>query len=48
MERLKAAGFILLNAEPKPGADNKLVCFVHPKGTAGVLVEICQEIKSAE
>jgi methylmalonyl-CoA/ethylmalonyl-CoA epimerase len=45
MARLAAAGFTLLNTEPKPGADNKLVCFVHPKGTAGVLVEICQELR---
>jgi methylmalonyl-CoA/ethylmalonyl-CoA epimerase len=45
MERLNAAGFRLLNAEPKRGADNKLVCFVHPKSTNGVLVELTQEIK---
>lgn len=45
MERLKQEGFVLLNEEPKKGADNKLVCFVHPKGTNGVLVELCQEIK---
>jgi methylmalonyl-CoA/ethylmalonyl-CoA epimerase len=44
MARLKAEGFVLLNEEPKRGADNKLVCFVHPKGTNGVLVELCQEI----
>ncbi len=42
MARLRAAGFTLLNEEPKPGADNKLVCFVHPKSAAGVLVELCQ------
>ena len=42
MERLKNEGFILLNNEPKRGADNKLVCFVHPKSAAGVLVELCQ------
>lgn len=41
MERLKAAGFVLLNEEPKNGADNKLVCFLHPKETNGVLIEIC-------
>lgn len=35
MERLKGEGFILLNETPKPGADNKLVCFLHPKGTNG-------------
>jgi methylmalonyl-CoA/ethylmalonyl-CoA epimerase len=45
MERLKAEGFVLLNELPKPGADHKLVCFLHPKGTNGVLVELCQEIK---
>lgn len=45
MERLKGAGFTLLNEQPKKGADNKLVCFLHPKGTNGVLVELCQEIK---
>lgn len=45
MARLKAEGFMLLNETPKRGADNKLVCFVHPKGTNGVLVEICQEIE---
>ena len=44
MARLRAAGFTLLNEEPKPGADNKLVCFVHPKSAAGVLVELCQSI----
>lgn len=45
MARLQAAGFELLSAEPKPGADNKLVCFLHPKGTNGVLVELCEEVK---
>ena len=45
MERLRTAGFELLNPEPKPGADNKLVCFLHPKGTTGVLVELCMEVK---
>jgi len=43
MRRLAAAGFTLLNAEPKPGADNKLVCFLHPKDTNGVLIELCME-----
>jgi methylmalonyl-CoA/ethylmalonyl-CoA epimerase len=43
MARLKAEGFVLLNEKPKLGADNKLVCFLHPKGTNGVLVELCQE-----
>jgi len=45
MLRLKEEGFTLLNEIPKPGADNKLVCFLHPKGTNGVLIELCQEIK---
>ncbi|MBK6640695.1 MAG: methylmalonyl-CoA epimerase [Bacteroidetes bacterium] len=45
MKRLEAEGFVLLNKEPKPGADNKLVCFLHPKGTNGVLIELCQEVR---
>ena len=45
MERLRAEGFTLLNEQPKRGADNKLVCFVHPKTANGVLVELCQEIR---
>ncbi len=45
MKRLEAEGFVLINKEPKPGADNKLVCFLHPKGTNGVLIELCQEKK---
>jgi methylmalonyl-CoA/ethylmalonyl-CoA epimerase len=45
MERLKTEGFVLLNDKPKLGADNKLVCFLHPKNTNGVLIELCQEIK---
>ncbi len=45
MQRLRNEGFTLLNEEPKRGADNKLVCFVHPKGANGVLVELCQEIR---
>ncbi len=44
MKRLKSEGFILLNEVPKKGADNKLVCFLHPKGTNSVLVELCQGI----
>ena len=44
MARLKQEGFVLLNEQPKPGADNKLVCFVHPKSTNGVLIELCQEV----
>ena len=43
--RLKAEGFIVLNEVPKKGADNKLVAFLHPKSTNGVLIELCQEIK---
>lgn len=43
MKRLEGEGFILLNKEPKAGADNKLICFLHPKSTNGVLVELCQE-----
>ncbi|PKV76378.1 methylmalonyl-CoA epimerase [Pontibacter ramchanderi] len=45
MERLKSEGFTLLNETPKKGADNKLVCFVHPKSANGVLVELTQEMK---
>ena len=45
MARLKAQGFVLLSDEPKPGADNKLVCFVHPKSAGGVLVELVQEME---
>ena len=44
MKRLQNEGFVLLNETPKKGADNKLVCFLHPKGTNGVLMELCQEI----
>ncbi len=43
--RLKNEGFIVLNEIPKKGADNKLVSFLHPKSTNGVLIELCQEIK---
>jgi methylmalonyl-CoA/ethylmalonyl-CoA epimerase len=46
MARLKGAGYTLLSEHPKPGADNKLICFLHPKDTAGVLVELCQEKES--
>ena len=45
MDRLKNEGFILLNEQPKNGADNKLVCFLHPKSTNSVLIELCQEKK---
>ncbi len=44
MKRLQSQGFTLLNEQPKHGADNKLVCFVHPKDTNGVLIELCQEL----
>lgn len=43
MKRLKESGFVLLNEKPKPGADNKLVCFLHPRHTTGVLIELCME-----
>jgi methylmalonyl-CoA/ethylmalonyl-CoA epimerase len=43
MKRLSNEGFILLNEKPKNGADNKLVCFLHPKNTNGVLIELCME-----
>ena len=45
IDRLRAAGFQFINEIPKMGADNKLMCFLHPKSTNGVLVEICQDIK---
>lgn len=44
MKRLKAEGYVVLGDEPKKGADNKLVVFLHPKSTGGVLIELCQEI----
>lgn len=46
MQRLQAEGFTLLNTTPKNGADNKRVCFLHPKDTNSVLIELCQEIRS--
>ncbi len=45
MQRLKNEGFTLINEQPKKGADNKMVCFLHPKDTNGVLIELCQEIR---
>ena len=45
MQRLRNEGYILLNDTPKKGADNKLVCFLHPKSTNGILIELCQEIR---
>ena len=44
MDRLSKEGFVVINDEPKVGADNKLVCFLHPKSTNGVLIELCQEM----
>ncbi len=44
IKRLQLEGFVLLNEIPKKGADNKLVAFLHPKHTNGVLIELCQEI----
>lgn|SRR5690606_5183546 len=44
MDRLRKEGFEVLNAEPKIGADNKLICFLHPKTINGVLIELCQEM----
>jgi methylmalonyl-CoA/ethylmalonyl-CoA epimerase len=46
MARLEKEGFILLNKEPQKGADNKLICFLHPKSTNGVLVELCQSVRT--
>jgi methylmalonyl-CoA/ethylmalonyl-CoA epimerase len=46
MARLQGEGFTVLNTTPKRGADNKRVCFLHPKDTAGVLIELCEELKN--
>jgi len=46
MKRLVGLGFELLNSEPKLGADNKMICFLHPKSTNGVLIELCQDIQN--
>jgi methylmalonyl-CoA/ethylmalonyl-CoA epimerase len=48
MKRLKEQGFTLLNEQPKDGADNKLICFLHPKNTNHILIEICQEKHKAD
>jgi methylmalonyl-CoA/ethylmalonyl-CoA epimerase len=48
MDRLRKEGFVLLNDEPKIGADHKLICFLHPRGTNGVLIELCQDINGAD
>jgi methylmalonyl-CoA/ethylmalonyl-CoA epimerase len=45
---LKQRGFVFLSEEPKKGADNKLICFIHPKSANGILVELCQEIKTPQ
>lgn len=45
MERLRSEGYTLLNSEPKRGADNKMICFLHPKDAHGMLTELCMEIK---
>lgn len=45
IKRLKKEGFIFINEEPKRGADNKLIAFIHPKSSNGVLIELCQEVK---
>jgi methylmalonyl-CoA/ethylmalonyl-CoA epimerase len=45
IKRLQKEGFVILNEKPKKGADNKLIAFLHPKGTNGTLIELCQEIK---
>ncbi len=44
--RLESIGFQVISSTPKHGADNKLVCFLHPKTTGGVLIELCQEIRN--
>ncbi len=48
MERLKEQGFVILDEKPRPGADNKMICFLHPKTTNGVLIELCMERKGVE
>jgi methylmalonyl-CoA/ethylmalonyl-CoA epimerase len=45
IKRLKSEGFVFIDEEPKKGADNKLICFLHPRSTNGVLIELCQELK---
>ena len=45
MNRLRGEGFVILNEQPKKGADNKLICFLHPRDTNGILIELCQEIR---
>jgi methylmalonyl-CoA/ethylmalonyl-CoA epimerase len=48
MKRLQEEGFVLIHTEPKRGADNKWICFLHPKHTSGVLIELCQEVRDTE
>jgi methylmalonyl-CoA/ethylmalonyl-CoA epimerase len=48
IETARQQGFELIKPEPRPGADNKLICFLHPKTTNGVLIELCQEITTRE
>lgn len=43
----RAAGFEPVNTEPRPGADNKMICFLHPRDTGGVLIELCQDIRAS-
>ncbi len=46
IDEYKEKGFELVNEEPKPGADNKMICFLHPKTTQGVLIELCEDVSS--
>lgn len=48
MVRLEQKGFQLINKQPERGADNKWICFLHPKNTSGVLIELCQEVRDTE
>ncbi len=45
VQQYQQQGFVPIQAEPKKGADNKMICFLHPKSTGGVLIELCQEIR---
>lgn len=45
IKRLKESGFTIINEDPKQGADNKLICFIHPKSANNILIELCQTIK---
>lgn len=46
LKKCESNGFVAINSEPRKGADNKMICFLHPKSTQGVLIELCEEIKS--